>query len=175
MRVLLVAGLALATLLIGYTGMLVSTLNALPFLNNWLVVALFVVSALSSGGGLLMLWAFFNQGARISHWQFRRLHHIGVALILLELLLVAALLLFAYTQGGLTWESAQQLLDGRLRYWFGFGLVLVGLLLPLFFHVVPWQKNRIARWTFAETCALVGSFCLRYCLLTAALSSAVLL
>ena len=142
--------------LAGYTGVLV-TGTSLPFWHNArLMGALFLASAASTSYALLIL-LLLRRGATHADTTVAKLARADRMAIVLELVVLAVMLVLL---GGV----ARPMIAGGFGVVFWFGVVLVGLLLPLAFHwsgrVGPASAER--RATLAAACVLVGGFLLRF-------------
>ncbi|MDR7865807.1 MAG: NrfD/PsrC family molybdoenzyme membrane anchor subunit [Sporomusaceae bacterium] len=162
------AGLLLAVGAATYTGLLLGVVKAIPFWNNPLLPVLFLVSAVSSGAGLLMLLPArgplaAGEGGDILLPQLLRL---DTGLIIVKAGLLATLILIAKTGGLAAAASAAILLSGffALPFW---GLVVVaGLVIPLALELrgqAHAPRGRLA----AGLCLLAGALALRYSVVVA--------
>ncbi|WP_169301837.1 NrfD/PsrC family molybdoenzyme membrane anchor subunit [Parvibacter caecicola] len=183
--------LALALVVAAYTGLLLSSLTAVPLWNNAVLPALFVASALSCGFALAAGLASVSEVARTFATTLRRLQIADMAVIAIEALLLVAWLAWAPSTdatptGQAAAQSAAQLLHGSLAPLFWGGFAAVGLLLPFCVEAVAavvsaprpdgagasslrretW--SRVSLVTAAGS-VLVGGFLLRYLVVTAAL------
>lgn len=165
-------GAALATKLFGcasaivvmvYSGLFLSTIWTLPFLESPLVPVLFICSSLSCGGGVLLMLPLLCGAS--SRMLFREIARVDAVLLIAEALALAALLALAMGDQ-LSGPAAARLLSGDLALSFWGGLVAAGIL-------VPFALEATLRRPGARSCAcvgvllLIGGFFLRSCLCAA--------
>lgn len=141
--------------LAGYTGVLVSATTIPVWHNARLLGALFLASATSTSYALLMLILLRRDAGRVRSTlaKLARADRFSMAL---ELALVALLL-------AVLGHAARPLVSGGFGVVFWFGVVGVGLLLPIVLHwraVLGWAQHR--RELIAAVCALVGGLLLRF-------------
>jgi formate-dependent nitrite reductase membrane component NrfD len=132
-RVVCSVGSVLAVATAIYTGVLLATVSAVPFWNTWILPALFVVSAVSTGMGLTI-----DLGATLAvpHVQrrFKQLPLIHMLIIGLELALLSLLLFTSLSAGGEAAASAKLILAGNGSVSFWVLVVGFGMLFPLIVH-----------------------------------------
>ncbi len=171
---------AVATAL--YTGVLLGVVKAIPFWNTPILPILFLVSALSTGVGLLILVRAIYRLARGAKdaqalASFRVMEKSDMVLIGVEAL--ALLFLFVVMFGSTTGaaESAVFLLAGSYAVVFWFGVVVVGLILPLALEALSESGERTLSVTaisgigiVSGICLLIGGLLLRYSILVAGLT-----
>ncbi|MDR2197316.1 MAG: polysulfide reductase NrfD [Coriobacteriales bacterium] len=123
-------GIAAAACTAAYTGVLIGVIKTYPLWNTALLPVLFLVSALSAG-----MAATFILSALIAP---RELEGLGIlkklhfALLPTELLLLVALLYVASSTAPAAQASVERLVSGDLALTFWLGLVVAGLIVPLF-------------------------------------------
>lgn len=151
-----------------YTGLLLGVVKAIPFWNHPVLLPfLFLISALSSGVGLLLLISLrdksFNEESKP---VLARIMRLDMGLILIEIVLLAALLVVSSTGNAAMMASAAILLTGSFALPFWGLVVLAGLLLPL---ILEWsQKDHNPNVT--AVCGLgllMGGLALRYAIVAA--------
>lgn len=173
-----VALAASSSVVIWYTGALLQSLKAVPVWNTPLLVALFILSALSCGAALCTISTYLSGSDQF----FRSVTHVvvvmDVLLIIVELAVVFLFLLnvMRASQGSTMTAvalamSGKDIMFGSLSPLFWLGFVLIGLVLPLLIQVfvalrrMGHHKAKI----IASTCVLFGGFLLRYCVVQAGL------
>ncbi len=172
-RALSAIGAVLALGVAAYTGVLLGDSVAYPLWNGWVLVPLFMASALSSGLSTVLLACRAGGMSVPSRLDFLKWGQ--VALPAVEAVLIAVLLLVTACVSGSAAPAAQATVDGLLRgsyapaFWVG--LVLVGLAFPAAAGV--WRiRRRCRRVEALELCAyaasVFGAFMLRYLVVVAA-------
>ena len=126
-----VAVLVLAFAFMAYTGLVISSWNAIAFWNTPLVPVLFMCASLLGGVAALSAMAYIADGVT----GMQRIDAV-VSPATLALLIVAAALLALYLQGMATATrparvAIDMLVHGAVRTRFLGGVVVVGLLLPM--------------------------------------------
>jgi formate-dependent nitrite reductase membrane component NrfD len=133
-RVVNLIGVVLAFCVALYTGVLLGVCKTFPLWNNALLPILFLVSALSAGASVLVLF-----GALFAPQELARaggMKKLQLPLPVIELLLLASLLFITYYNSSAGAASVVMLVAGSWSPWFWAGLVFCGLLL----HVVVETK-----------------------------------
>jgi len=153
---LLWANLSIGICLGVYTGVLLSTLGARAFWNSALLGPLFLVSGLSTGAALMLLFPLSPAERHlVTRWD---LLAIGIEGLLLALFLVGLA-----TSGAEGKEAAALVLGGRYTGVFWALVVFAGL-------VVPWAleafetRMRLAATAVAPALVLLGGLALRWIL-----------
>jgi len=142
-----------------YTGILLSTLGARALWNSALLGPLFLVSGLSTGAAMLMLFPVDAEERRFFlRWDFLA---IGLEVLLLVLLFVGLL-----TAGAEERAAAQLLLSGRFAAEFLSLVVVAGLAVPLLVEVLEARLHLRVTWV-APALILVGGLALRWILVAA--------
>jgi formate-dependent nitrite reductase membrane component NrfD len=132
-RVICSIGMVLAVGTALYTGVLLSVVQAVPLWSTPVLPVLFLVSALSTGMGLCIDLAA-TLAVPDLHERYKNLPIVHLALIGLEVALLALLLFMALNEGGEAAESARLILSGSdsVAFW---GLVIgFGMVYPLLVH-----------------------------------------
>ncbi len=143
----------------GYTGLLLSTLGVRHVWSSAVLGPLFLVSGISTGAALMMLWPL---GEKSHPW----LRKVDIAAIVTELALLA-LYLVGLSSGNTAANAAAQLfLGGPYTATFWSLVVFAGLLIPLFIELFEARK-RIRPTVWAPVLLLLGGFCLRLILVSA--------
>jgi formate-dependent nitrite reductase membrane component NrfD len=167
-----------------YTGVLLGAMPARPFWNSPVLALLFFVSALSTGVAVIILARalFGKAGADLeSKRQFRQGAYLLAAgdtmLIGFEVLVVFLFLMFAYLTIGNVKDAVSVIMaGGSLATLFWYGVVVVGLLIPVLVelkYVIPkllhHQDYAAPRGVeiLVPVTVLVGGFLLRYVVVVA--------
>jgi formate-dependent nitrite reductase membrane component NrfD len=149
------AGVALGV----YTGILLSTLGARALWGSALLGPLFLVSGLSTGAAVLMLFRVTpEERGFLARWD---LLAIGLEVALLVLFLVG--LATADRRGH---EAAALLLGGRFTAQFWALVVVAGLAIPALLEVLEMRLHLRATWV-APALVLLGGLSLRWILVAA--------
>jgi formate-dependent nitrite reductase membrane component NrfD len=142
-----------------YTGILLSTLGARALWGSALLGPLFLVSGLSTGAALLML---FRVTAEERHFLARwDLLAIGLEVVLLALFLLGLAAGDRQSQG-----AAALLLGGRFTAQFWALVVIAGLAVPALLEALEARLHLRASWV-APALVLVGGLSLRWILVAA--------
>jgi formate-dependent nitrite reductase membrane component NrfD len=168
-RVVRVISLLLAICVMVYTGLFVAGMPSMPFLHTPLVVALFIISSLSTGVSVIMIYGFLQQQQRAMLFGLETMHKLEELFILLELVVLCPLILSMYFGTDLTRISVELLLFGEGMQPFLIGTVLLGLVLPFLIHLAVRYATRPVAWTISALCTFVAGFFLRHSLLSAGL------
>ncbi len=165
----------LATLLIAYTGVLLSATNQALWRGALLLPALFVASAVSTGIAALLVVTstrigpflrelFGEAGETPATEAVARLGKADTVVIVIEAVALTGYLLwlsvFSTPDAAL---SASLLLSGTLSPFFWVGVVFIGLLIPLGLEFVALRKARAVHVTalLPALCTLFGGLVLR--------------
>ncbi len=164
-----VAAVIFSACVMVYSGLYLSAYNSVPFLHTPLVPVLFVASAISSGLAFLGVVSLFTRPLSEPFFGARSFIRIDAPLIAAEMVILAAFLALSYMQGEEVCASAQMLLTGDLSVLFWAGVVAMGLILPLTAEVASSKTANYPILAFGGCGSLVGSLCLRYSFLLAAM------
>ncbi len=164
-RCLEIAGALASIGVMGYTGVLLSLMAAVEFWNTWLLVALFVVSAVSCGCAFISLSAFILSG---SAQRFPALKGAARLLRAAELVVLVAFLASRWLAGGAAQRSCELLFSGQLAGIFWGGLVLCGFVVPVFAGLIARVAPVPVLRQISAASTLAGGLCLRYCVVLAA-------
>lgn len=155
-----------------YTGVLVSSMPNVPLLHSPLIIALFIISSFSSGAALITLYGFLNQHRKSMRYGLRIISRIDLVCIMLEVVVIAALFAQKYFESDIARNSVRNILLGENLPVFWFGVVFLGLMLP----VILWLASRktaqpqsSVTWALSAAALLIGAFALRYCLISGGL------
>lgn len=164
-----------------YTGILLGAMPARPFWNSPILAMLFLVSALSTGvAGILLLHALFGSAETEEPQQTQGSYILAASdamLIGFELLVIFLFLIFAHLTVGNVKEAVSVILSGgSLATLFWFGVVVLGLLLPVLIelkYVIPkllhHREYSAPRGVelLVPVIVLIGGFLLRYVVVVA--------
>jgi len=156
------AGVTLATGTAVYTGLLLGVVKAIPFWNNPLLPILFLLSALSSGLGIIFIctgrtsWIDGKASELLSS-----LFRFDVGLVITEAVFISFWLLVALNGSFASSASAKILLNGFFAFPFWVFIVGLGVVTPLMLKL----SNQIATSfgpVLCGICLLTGALALRY-------------
>lgn len=155
----------LSVVIIVYTGLLLSTMAAVPLWLSVFVPVLFALSSLSSGiAGVSFLAAFPQPALRETSDALRSLLKMDIAIIALEIASVLALGISVFGDTAAL-ASVDTLASGQLAPQFWIGFILCGLAAPIVMEVV--FSSRLSRkpafYIVLGCLILTGAFFLRYC------------
>lgn len=166
-----------------YTGVLLGAMPARPFWNSPVLAMLFLVSSLSTGvAGILLLYALFSKGEDLKHPDHEEIEYVpesgyilaasDAMLIGFELLVIFLFIMFAHLTVGNVKEAVSVILfGGNLANLFWFGVVVLGLLVPVLIelkYVLPkllyHREYTVPRGVelLVPVIVLIGGFLLRY-------------
>lgn len=159
-RTVLWSNLILGIALGAYTGLLLGTLAARPAWNSVVLGPLFLVSGLSTGAALMMLFPM----AEDEHHTLRRWDMLA---ILVEVTLIGLFFLSLLTSGGEPGRQAAELFfGGRYTAAFWSLVVLLGLAVPLLLEWIE-SRRKLAPTLMAPALILIGGLSLRWVLVLA--------
>jgi formate-dependent nitrite reductase membrane component NrfD len=136
-----------------YTGILLSGFSARPFWNTSILGPLFLVSGLSAAAALAILVAR-------DHRERLAFARVDLALIAVELLFVALMIIGLSVGSRVQLEALELILGGPFTMIFWFGFVGIGLLVPLVLEAAE-LSGRVRLAVLAPVLVLVGGFLLR--------------
>ncbi|MBI5029896.1 MAG: polysulfide reductase NrfD [Chloroflexi bacterium] len=156
-----------------YTGILLGAIPSRPFWNTPMVAQLFLFSAMSSGTAIvLLITALLGTRHESGYEEERRLLvSTDMVLIVLEIFMIVPFLLHHALSTQSSASSIELILGGEYTAWFWIGVILLGILLPLFieaydlFPVI--LKEGATRYSLvlsglSAILVLVGGFVLRF-------------
>ncbi len=156
------AGLALAGATAAYTGLLLGVVKAIPFWNNPLLPILFLVSALSSGLGLMLLFAGSKGSSGGQTGQvFDNLFRLDAGLVTTEGVFLICWLLVALHGNAAASAGALILLTGFFAIPFWLFVAGAGVAAPLTLKVTGAIRSRQGLM-LCGACLVVGALALRY-------------
>ncbi len=157
----LLAGLA-ALFVAAYPGFVLGSMRSITFWNSAYIPALFLVSALMGGFGVLYLLPLNWQGLP---W-LPSLKNLGLVLVIFELILISGLTWIALP--GACRDSVNLLTRGSLQYHFYIGLLGLGLIVPLvLLGLVSLGAGIVSFLLIEGVLHIIGVFFLRYIILSA--------
>jgi polysulfide reductase chain C len=144
---------AFATMI--YTGILLGAARPIAFWATAMLPLLFLVSALSTG---FMATILFSSMRGVEHDQLAILSRIDMLMIILEMFVVSVVLQATHRLQE-SRASAELVLRGAASGMFWFGVVILGLLLPLILEMIGGG----AQWAaiLAPICGIIGGLLLR--------------
>ena len=152
----IILGIGLGT----YTGILLGTIGARALWSSGLLGPLFLVSGLSTGAALFMLFPMNKE-------EHQLVRNLDIAAIGLEILLIVFLFVDLVNGGGQVGRQAAALFFGgayTAEFW---ALVIIaGLLVPLFLEVYE-LRHKVHAGLVAPVLLLTGGFALRWILVAA--------
>lgn len=157
-----IAGFAVAL----YSGLLLSSVQAVPLWHSPALPVLFVTSALSCGCAFALLISGFAGSHDVFLRTMCQISAADVVVIVLEALVVAVFFVFAFSNSyAVAGEGARLLIQGGLRGPFVLGFIGCGLVVPFALEVAELvTRKRLAPVELVSAISvLVGGFALRYC------------
>jgi len=169
-----IVGIILALLTAIYTGVLLGVVEAIPFWNTAILPVIFLISALSTGIGAVLVTAIsfprLQPEGQDNTESFHRLAKIDAVLIMMEALCLYFYLEISVHAGFAAATSAKMLMGGSLAAVFWLGVAVIGLLIPFLLEFKSLKKEinfKAAKTTVAGLCILIGGLSLRYLILAA--------
>ncbi|NOI12603.1 MULTISPECIES: cytochrome c nitrite reductase subunit NrfD [Vibrio] len=133
----------LAIVLAAYTGFLLSALKTYPMLNNPVLPILFLFSSLSSGAAACLLFGILVFKESASSPSVSWVHGFERPVVLFELFVLVTFFTGLIFSGGQNEAAAWNAIGGGFwSNWFWFGVVLVGMLLPLTLNAISPKSVR---------------------------------
>lgn len=166
-RVLGTGGIISGIVTAVYTGVLLMSLASVLFWDSYLLPALFLLSALSTGCACALLGTYFVNTRRSLFLISKKLIAFDKVLIALELLILAIYFGVAYVDPATT-VTAQAFLVGEASWLFWGGLVMGGLVVPLVLEVKLSAGNYQRQILWLVLLVLIGGLILRICIVQAA-------
>ncbi|MDA8227618.1 MAG: polysulfide reductase NrfD [Desulfitobacterium hafniense] len=151
-----------------YTGLLLGVVEAIPFWNKPILLPiLFLVSALSSGIGFLLLVSILNKNSKEeTKSNLHRMMKFDIWLILIELALLILLLWLSARGNPAAAASVQILTSGFFALPFWGLLIVTGLLLPLVLETLV-RSHKQSILALCSIALLIGGVTLRYSIVVA--------
>lgn len=146
----------------GYTGLLLGAVSFSPVWSNPVITVLFLVSAISTGVCGSILVAKWLLG--LKHSELAQLVAVDSALIVVELITLIVLII-TWKLGPYAGQALKAVVTGGYFLWFWLGVVILGLLVPLFLGF--WGLGYLGKSPakiplIGPVMVLVGGFILRF-------------
>lgn len=161
-RVLEVLCAVCSIAVMGYTGMLLANQAAVPLWHEWSLVALFFFSALSSGVSVVLLIDYFIQGQTLLLRAARPLQKAHLACLVLEGVSLAFFVHATLTKPTAA-NSVALLMDPTMLSTAVVGVIGMGILVPFALELNSLMHKDCRTIPVSDVICLIGSFCLRYC------------
>lgn len=136
-----------------YTGILLSAFNARPLWSNAILGPLFLTSGLSTGAAAIILFSK-------SHLEINIMNKIDLALIIIELALIAHMLMGMYAGTAVQKEALDVLVGGEFTVMFFVFVIILGLLFPALVEGFEVLGYKVPSYVPA-TLVLIGGFVFR--------------
>lgn len=169
-----IAGVIFAIATAVYTGVLLGVVKAIPFWNTPLLPVLFLISAVSTGIGailVIVLLCFDKDENGDEVGVLHSLSRIDLVLVGLEALVLLFYMLIMGQSRLAAASSVHMLVAGSYALVFWLFVVILGLAVPFFLELSLNRKqdsqlsNIIVNGTITGICLLVGGLALRYLIL----------
>lgn len=170
LRLLCVLTAVLSLIVMAYTGLLLQSLRSVPLWHNIWLPALFILSSLSCGMGLVMGSSLLAGLGSVFGSVLRRVAFFDGLVIALEGLSAVVFLATTFSSASETVVlSGRELVLGSNLGLFWAGFVLLGLVVPLAldYQLYSRQPIRPSLGATSAACVLAGGFMMRYCLIQA--------
>ena len=154
----------LALLLAAYTGFLLSAFPTFPMLNNPVLPILFLFSSLSSGAAACLLVGILVFKESPLSASVSWVHSFERPVVMFELFVLVAFFTGLIFAGGQSEQAAWNAISGGFwANWFWWGVVAIGMLLPLLLNTItPKSIRHGALYIFTvTTLSLAGVLMLR--------------
>lgn len=168
------AAAACVTVVIVYTGVLLSSIPSVDLWRTPLLVILFALSSVSTGGAAILVWSSLV-GTPAPCPVRRMLWNRDDAVLAIEALALVCFVTRGLMAGGMAAESAKMLLTGTAAPWFWFGVVIVGFLMTGACRVIGHWVGETPAVLMASVSVLIAGFALRYCIVASGLYSPLVL
>lgn len=166
-------GMAASLFVMTYTGVFLQSMSAVPLWDSPWLIALFLLSSLSSGVAVALLCSMGLGMSGARRKTLQRLTKLDLVLVALEVVACFGFLVFASGSelGGL---AVERLLVGDWSPAFVGGFAVGGLVVPGVLEAVSLRKSSGEAIDMGIAClVLVGSFCLRLGLVSAGIHSGI--
>jgi polysulfide reductase chain C len=153
-----------------YTGFLLSAMNSYPLFNTPILPILFLASGLSSGVAAAILFGLLFFHSDVNKENAKYLLELDLRVVPMEMLLLFALFVGMYYQGGSTALVALQALTTGVWAWvFWGGVVGLGLVMPVVIAVTALKNHayRVGYILLNSIVVLAGVVFLRFYILYA--------
>jgi formate-dependent nitrite reductase membrane component NrfD len=146
-----------------YCGFMMSYCKSVPFWNTGLLPIVIMNAGIADGLALLIAVGMFTGGV-----DFGGLEAATRILLLVNVLLIGTLVMNATYGSETAAFSAKELLKGRAAGSFWFGVIFLGIIVPLAISLQTMIAGGAASHTWmigAIICHTYGAFALKYCIL----------
>ena len=162
-----------SVLLMSYTGVLLSVSIQPLWATTFLLPALFVVSATSTGAAILILAGLITRSWKAHGETIRRMVQVDAVVIVIELIILAVYLLWLSKSGdpGAS-EAMITLTKGVLAVRLWVGVVLLAIMVPFALDIAHWGKKLedhrvvVIFATASSACVIIGGLVLRIVIVT---------
>ena len=161
---------------VGYTGFLLSSMQAVPLWANGWVPVLFIASSLSCGCATVLMCACLSDSLASFRTTARHMLSVDLAVIVIEAIAAAGVVLAALSSPyEVAATGARELLNGEFAVLFIAGFGVVGIAFPALVEAGSLAAGRqhVAVMLCVATAVLVGGFILRYCIVAVGMHPAV--
>lgn len=170
-KALAAVGAVLAVCVALYAAVLLYAAPAMAFWGSLVLPVLFLVSAIDTGLALFAIVLTVGPDKAEAHELMPTVEKCVCGLVVLEAIVLAAMLLTAGSE--VAAFSAAQIMTGSLAVPFWVCVVALGLVVPLAVALMGVKKPAAPAVAIAgASCALVGGFALRYVILAAGATAA---
>lgn len=145
--------LPLSLILGVYTGILLSAFNARPLWSNAILGPLFLTSGLSTGAAAIILFSK-------NHFEQHVMSKIDLALIFIELALIAHMLMGMFAGSAVQLEALDLLVGGEFTLMFFGFVVILGLMVPAFMESIELMGYKLPV-IIPALLVLIGGFIFR--------------
>ena len=147
-----------------YTGFILNTVKSVPFWNSSLLPILFVLCGILGGFGLAVIIGLNGGGINVHTAE-----NISRWLLVVNALMIAIYLWAAARRDTTGKQSVMEQMQGNLSQFFWFGIVVLGIIIPLVIAFTSYFAGDIssALIIFGVACEIAGGLALRYCVLKA--------
>jgi formate-dependent nitrite reductase membrane component NrfD len=128
--------LPLSLILGVYTGILLSAFNARPLWSNAILGPLFLTSGLSTGAAAIIIFSK-------NHFEKHVMSKIDLALIFVELALIAHMLMGMFAGSAVQLEALDLLVGGEFTLMFFGFVVILGLIIPAFMEGIELMGYKV--------------------------------
>lgn len=177
---LAVIGAPIGVAIGAYTGFLLSAADFVPLWDTTLIPLLFTISAMSTGLAatcILAMLPFFGESITELQKGTTLFSRFDTGLIIAEIAVILVLIKALESAGGAALTSLNLMTTGEYALPFWGGVIVVGLVIPLYFRIVSLVKKSIrARYlAFEFGLVLVGGLVLRFVIIFAAVKQPIVI
>lgn len=152
---------ALATM--AYTGVFLFQ-GGIPFWNHWSIIALFVLSSLSSGVSVVLLIDWVTQGQSLLLRATKPLQLCHIACLIAEAAFLAIFSFSAFSNPSAN-ASVNLLMEPDMLAIALVGVMGAGIVVPLTLETYSATRKECRTIPVSDFVCLFGGLCLRYCLI----------